>query len=55
MDAYGYNDADEMSEVEMNKGSEALASITYARDKDGGVTKATDKGLPGEEKTVLQL
>ena len=51
VDAYGYNDADEMSEVEMNKGSEALASITYARDKDGGVTKATDKGLPGEEKT----
>jgi RHS repeat-associated protein len=50
VDKYGYNDADAMSEVEMNKGSEALASIEYTRDKDGGVTKATDKGLPGEEK-----
>jgi RHS repeat-associated protein len=50
VDKYGYNDADAMSEVEMNKGSEALASIEYTRDKDGGVTKATDKGLAGEEK-----
>ncbi len=50
VDEYSYNDADEMNEVEMNKGSEALASIAYTRDKDGGATKATDKGLAGEEK-----
>ena len=36
----------------MAKGSETLASIAYTRNKDIGVTKATDKGLPGEEKAT---
>ncbi|MGA9313653.1 MAG: RHS repeat-associated core domain-containing protein, partial [Solirubrobacteraceae bacterium] len=48
-DTYAYNDAGEMSEVKMAKGSETLASVAYIRDKDGLVTKITDKGLPGEE------
>jgi RHS repeat-associated protein len=53
VDPYSYNDADEMTEVEMNKGSEALASIAYTRDKDGGVTKDTTKGAFGEEKPAF--
>jgi RHS repeat-associated protein len=52
-DAYAYNEADAMSEVKMSKGSETLASIVYARDKDEGITKATTKGLPGEEKPAF--
>ena len=50
-DTYAYDEADAMSEVKMAKGSETLASIVYARDKDGLVTKATSKGLPGAEVT----
>jgi RHS repeat-associated protein len=49
IDTDAYNDADAMSEVTMKKGSEALASLVYTRNKDGDVTKATSKGLPGEE------
>jgi hypothetical protein len=45
-----YNDAGEMSEVKMLKGTETLASLVYARDNDGHVKTATSKGLPGEEK-----
>jgi RHS repeat-associated protein len=48
-DTYTYNEADAMSEVKMANGAETLASLVYARNKDGGVTKATTKGLPGEE------
>jgi YD repeat-containing protein len=50
VDTYMYDNADQMSEVEMKKGSEALASLAYTRSKDGGVTKVTTKGLPGEER-----
>jgi len=49
-DTYAYNDAGEMSEVKMLKGTETLASLVYARDKDGHVKAVTSKGLPGEEK-----
>jgi RHS repeat-associated protein len=42
-----------MSEVKMSKGSETLASIAYTRDKDENITKATTKGLPGEEKPAF--
>jgi RHS repeat-associated protein len=48
-DSYGYDEAGHMSEVRMAQGLETLASVVYARNKDGGVTKATTKGLPGEE------
>ena len=49
-DTYAYNDAGEMSEVKMLKGTETLASLAYTRDNDGHVKGATSKGLPGEEK-----
>jgi RHS repeat-associated protein len=50
-DKYAYNHADQMSEVDMSKGNETLASLSYTRDDDGQVSTAVAKGLPGEEKT----
>jgi RHS repeat-associated protein len=52
-DIYAYDEADAMSEVKMDRGTETLASLKYARNKDGGVTKATTVGLPGEEKPAF--
>jgi RHS repeat-associated protein len=52
-DTYEYDESDAMSEVKMSKGAEVLASLVYTRNKDGGVTKATTKGLPGEEKPAF--
>ena len=45
-DTYAYNDADQMTEVKMDKGTETLASLAYTRDKDGQVTKTTPKVCP---------
>jgi RHS repeat-associated protein len=53
-DTYAYNEADQMSEVKMAKGTESLATIAYARDNDGQVKTATSKGLPGEEKPAYE-
>jgi RHS repeat-associated protein len=53
VDSYAYETDDAMEEVKMKKGSETLASIEYARSKDDLVTKATSKGLPGEEKPAF--
>jgi RHS repeat-associated protein len=50
-DQYAYNDAGQMTEIKMLKGSETLASLLYARDADGQVIKTTSKGLPGAEST----
>jgi RHS repeat-associated protein len=50
-DKYTYNEADQLTKTEMNKGAESLASLTYARDPDGQLESTTQKGLPGEEKT----
>jgi len=52
-DIYAYNEDDAMSETKMTKGSETLASLVYARNKDEEVTKATTVGLPGEEKPAF--
>jgi RHS repeat-associated protein len=52
-DAYAYDEADHMHEVKMTKGSEVLALLVYARNKDDLVTKATTTGLPGEEKPAF--
>jgi RHS repeat-associated protein len=52
-DSYAYNDSDAMSEVAMKKGTETLASLVYARDKDERITKITTKGLPGEAKPAF--
>jgi RHS repeat-associated protein len=46
-DAYAYNDADQMSEIEMKKGATSLGSLLYERDGDGQVTKTTTTVLPG--------
>ena len=54
VDDYAYNNADQMSAVKMTKGSETLASLTYARDGDGQVVSALSKGLPGEEDTPYE-
>jgi RHS repeat-associated protein len=47
-DTYAYDATDAISEVKMAKGAETLASLVYARNKDGQVNKATTVGLPGE-------
>ena len=52
-DIYAYNDSDAMSEDVMKKGTETLASLVYARDKDERITKITTKGLPGEAKPAF--
>src|SRR4029077_2835821 len=52
-DNYAFDEADAVSEVKMAKGAETLASLVYARNKDGQVTKATNKGFPGEEKPAF--
>jgi RHS repeat-associated protein len=48
-DAYSYNEADQMTQVKMTKGTLSLAQINYARDNDGQVKANTEKGLPNEE------
>ncbi|HWY89935.1 MAG TPA: DUF6531 domain-containing protein [Solirubrobacteraceae bacterium] len=48
-DKYAYNDGDQITEVDMLKGTETLASLAYTRDNDNQVKKTTAKGLPGEE------
>ncbi len=49
------NDADQTIKIEMKKGSEVLASLTYTRDNNGAVKTITQKGLPGEEKPSQTL
>ena len=49
-DAYTYNNADQMTQVKMTKGTLSLAQINYTRDNDGQVAANTEKGLPNEEK-----
>jgi RHS repeat-associated protein len=48
-DKYAYNEADQMTEVKMDKGATTLGSLTYTRDGDGQVKTTTSKGLPDEE------
>lgn len=50
VDKYAYNEADQMSEIQMTKSAETLASLVYARDNGGQVKTITSKGVPGEEK-----
>ncbi len=52
-DQYAYDASDAMEAVTMKKGAETLASLEYTRNKDGQVTKASTKGLPGEEKPAF--
>jgi len=48
-DRYTYDEADQLSEAKLSKGTETLASLAYTRDNDGQVKATTSKGLPGEE------
>ncbi len=48
VDEYGYDNADAMSEVKMNKGEEVLVSLGYTHNDDGQLAAATATGLPGE-------
>jgi RHS repeat-associated protein len=48
-DKYTYNEADQINEIKMTKGTETLASLAYTHDADGQVKTITSKGLPGEE------
>ncbi len=50
-DKYSYDNADQMSETQITKGTETFASLVYIRDNDGQVKTTQTKGLPGEEKT----
>ncbi len=47
-DKYTYNEADQLTEVEMDRETEKIATLVYERDKDGQVKKTTSTGLPGE-------
>lgn len=51
-DKYVYNDADILTKYETKKGAEVQASVAYTRDSDNQVKTATNKSLPGEEKTT---
>jgi RHS repeat-associated protein len=53
-DKYAYNEDDQLSEINMTKGTESLASLLYTRDNDGQLKKAVAKGLPGEESTEYE-
>jgi RHS repeat-associated protein len=49
------NNADQPTGVEMKKGSEVLASLTYTRDSDDQTLTTIQHSLPGEEKTLSTL
>jgi RHS repeat-associated protein len=48
-DDYTYNLSDQMTEAKMFKGTETIASLTYARDSNGQVDNTVNKGLLGSE------
>lgn len=50
-DEYAYNNADQLTKITMKRGSETLASLSYARDKAGQVESETQTGLPGGAET----
>jgi RHS repeat-associated protein len=46
-DAYGYNEADQMSEIHYKHAATSLGTLVYERDGDGQVKKTTTTVLPG--------
>lgn len=54
IDEYAYDHADRMSEIEMKKGPETLASLSYSRDKAGQLDGLASKGLPGPESEAFE-
>jgi RHS repeat-associated protein len=53
-DKYSYNEADELTGIEMLHSEETLASLAYTHNGDEQVTSVVSKGLPGEEKTAYE-
>ncbi|HEX3174293.1 MAG TPA: RHS repeat-associated core domain-containing protein, partial [Solirubrobacterales bacterium] len=49
VDEYSYGRADQLSEAKFMHGAEALASLTYSRDKAGAIESEIREGLPGPE------
>jgi RHS repeat-associated protein len=49
-DEYAYDKAGQLEKTTMKKGTETLASISYALDSAGQLKSATQTGLPGAEK-----
>jgi RHS repeat-associated protein len=48
-DRYTYNSTGEMNGVQMLRGTDVLASLSYVREGDGQVKLAASQGLPGGE------
>jgi RHS repeat-associated protein len=46
-DTYGYNEADQMTEIHYKHAATSLGSLVYERDGDGQVKKTTTTVLPG--------
>jgi RHS repeat-associated protein len=53
-DTSEYNRADQLSKQTFKKAAETLASLTYARDKDGNLESTTQTGLPGGESSPYE-
>jgi RHS repeat-associated protein len=51
-DEYGYNEADQMTEIKMLWATTPYATFAYERDGDGQVTKITEKPLEGSVATI---
>jgi RHS repeat-associated protein len=50
-DKYAFNEADQLTQTEMKKGAELLASLSYTRDNDGQLKTTKQTGLPSEAET----
>jgi RHS repeat-associated protein len=46
-DTYGYNEADQMTEIHYKHGATSLGTLVYERDGDGQIKKTTTTVLPG--------
>jgi RHS repeat-associated protein len=53
LDEYGYDRADQISGVQMKKGSTAMAALSYTRDKAGQIESLTSQGLPGAKEETF--
>ncbi len=54
-DEYAYNEADQMAEIKMLKGTEAYAILGYERDGDGQVIKTTESAEELEPYTITSV
>jgi RHS repeat-associated protein len=54
-DEYAYNEADQMAEIKMLKGTETYSILGYERDGDGQVTKTTEGAEGFEPLTITSV